>query len=231
MSDYGPGVVWRGHPSWRGSYLLAHTFRATFAVLGGGFVLWLLANPIGVLSRTTGILLTTLLVLCAYGIVVLIHNTTTYIVTRTGIRKEFGIINRSRKEISIRKIQSVDVAQNLIERFILRTGTVELGSAATDENIDMIVFASINNPDHVADLIRHLDDPTPQPGSASGFGGWEQTSGDGQGGHSYPQAPAGYSQGYPPQQAPGGWDNGGYTHPQPPQPMPPQNWPGGLPPR
>lgn len=109
------------------------------------------AEVVGQTAQIIGSLLWSALVA---GVVLLIHHSILYSLSGNTVRKDSGILNRKREEMHVRKVQSVDVQQNLIERFILRTGSVYFCSATTDVQRDDIIFLGISDPHRVADLAR-----------------------------------------------------------------------------
>ena len=104
-----------------------------------------------------------LVIFCAAAfsaLTVLLYRTkTVYMVTSRGVRFESGFpVKTNKREFSYRKIQGVDVSQSLVEKIVLRTGTVTISSAASDMNQDDIVFAGVSDPDRVARIIREGED-------------------------------------------------------------------------
>jgi uncharacterized membrane protein YdbT with pleckstrin-like domain len=103
----------------------------------------------GILILLAGVSITFLLVW-------LVRKTTTYIISSSSIRVDHGILIRKREEIPKRRIQGVDVRQNIIERFILKTGNVEFNSASGDHSAE-VVFKGVRNPHRVADITHQED--------------------------------------------------------------------------
>lgn len=205
-------VMWQGHPSYRGQNMVWHILRAAVAFVIGGAILVALSK-LGVITSLMATAIMAALALVSFGYVELIRRTTTYMVTSTGVRRDSGIFNRRREEMSYRKLQTVDVTQTIIERFVLRTGTIFMGSASTDQTLDDILFEGIVDPHMVADLIRKAEDDRDQgrfaqqhagqaaAGRFGQHGGSVVPSSGEQGGGTYsgwvdPQAPA------PPQDRP-----------------------------
>lgn len=90
-----------------------------------------------------------------------------FIVTPNSVRKDSGILNRKREEMNVKKVQSVDVQQNLLERFVFHTGSIYFCSASTDVSRDDIIFTGIVDPHGVADIVRGLDHQEDYPGGSS----------------------------------------------------------------
>lgn len=138
--------------------MLGHVARGLFVFLAGAAVVTLASRVGDLISSAIAGLSIVALAVCCGGVIELIRRTTTYQVTTRGVRRDSGILNRKREEMGFRKLQAVDVNQSIVERFVLRTGTVLLGSAASDARLDEILFEGIAHPHRVADLIRQAED-------------------------------------------------------------------------
>lgn len=150
-------TLYKEHPRMRSQFFLLRLARGALAVMVGCGVLFLL-NKAEILSPAISFLL-----MAALGIVVavvlhIIRKSIVYTVTAQTVRKDAGIIRRTREEFSIRKVQSIDVEQNIFERFVLRTGNVAFDSAAGDSiGSAEVVFAGIPQPHNIADMVRNAD--------------------------------------------------------------------------
>lgn len=122
-----------------------------------GFGLAILADFINITSLEIAGGVAALWALIVIAFTVYVHRNIVYIVTVHSIRKDSGVLTRRREEISVGRIQSVEVTQSLFERLILKTGSVEFSTAATDATRDDIVFDGVRRPHHIADSIRRIE--------------------------------------------------------------------------
>lgn len=151
-------VIYRGSPSFLSFAGLKQVVIATiFALLTSGATLLLSSQ--GVIPRGLSVLLVVIIFLGGALWLWLWRRSHLYVVTTRGIRIESGLFIRThQRELSFRRIQIVDVHQSLLERLLLRTGSVVVGSASSDINQDQIVFAGVRNPQRVAGAIREGED-------------------------------------------------------------------------
>lgn len=82
-----------------------------------------------------------------------------FIITDRGVRREDGFLLRtSSRELSFRRIQIIDVHQNLFERLLLRTGDIHIDTAGNSGDQDEIVFFGVKNPRQVEGILREGED-------------------------------------------------------------------------
>jgi membrane protein YdbS with pleckstrin-like domain len=150
-------TLYRAHPNWRSFYFLGLVFKALIAIvmigaIGIGLSLaGMIATGIGFAIAGAGLVVSVFLVWLA-------RHSRVYTVTTQAVRLDHGIINRRREEFSVRKVQSIDVRQNILERFIFRTGTLAFDSASYDSaGPSEIIFKGISRPHQIADLVRNAD--------------------------------------------------------------------------
>jgi membrane protein YdbS with pleckstrin-like domain len=151
-------ALYNGYPHWRSVYGLGLHFKCLLVGLFFGGV----AVGLGfadVYSHTIGFVLGVALVLLVQYLGFLVRKTTKYTVTSQTIRLDWGVIRRGRREFSVRKVQEIEVKQNIIERFILKTGNLSIDSAAPGMSgtLDEVVFKGVRRPHEVADTIRNAD--------------------------------------------------------------------------
>lgn len=163
-------ILYRGSPSFRSWEAIKHLFFSALICVLVGAAAFFLAGQ-GLFSRGIAILVAIGLVgLCGLWLY-LWHRMHLYIVTSRGVRLETGFLVRTnQRELPLRRIQMIDVRQNILERLFLRTGDVVIGSAASDSEQDQIVFFGVPNPQRVAAIIREGEyegvyEPSPSHGA------------------------------------------------------------------
>lgn len=92
-----------------------------------------------------------------------IRATTLYEIDDHQVRSTYGIINRRQETIPSRGVLSCEVQQSVIERFLLRTGTVVFASGATSAEADDIRFFGITSPQAAVKALRFGQPDTQQP--------------------------------------------------------------------
>jgi len=108
-----------------------------------------------------------------------------YLITSRGVLVESGFLMRTnQRELSFRRIQLVEVQQTIIERLLLGTGDVLIGSASSEASQDQLVFEGVRAPKRVANMIREGEDAGRQPDLA-GYNPYQPEAG-----HSGQYAPA-----------------------------------------
>ena len=135
------------------------------ALIGNGALVGLLYADI--VSRPVQIGVGLVWLAICFAFVNFLRKSILFIVTPNSVRKDSGIINRKREEMNVKKVQSIDVQQNLVERFVFRTGRIFFCSASTDVSRDDIVFSGVVDPHAVADIVRGLDHQENYPGGSS----------------------------------------------------------------
>lgn len=151
-------ILYRSHPSIRSLYFMRLVFKSVLSGILGAAILFGISFA-GLYSHAIGIILAVLALSTAVFAIWAVRKSILYTVSSSGIRIDSGILNRKREEFGIRKIQSVDVQQNLIERFVLKTGDVAFDSAAGDmQTTPDILFRGVTHPHKVADIARNADD-------------------------------------------------------------------------
>lgn len=204
--------VWRGHPSYRSFYMVRKVFTALTVLLVASLIL-IVAWKTGAIPRSAGVMANAFVALLAFAAVEIQRRTTVYTISGRGVSYQHGILYRRGGEIHFSKLQQIDVRETLIERFILRTGTIVITSATPDADDD-VNFHGITQPFRVREMIREGEDNLAQ-----------HRGGPGPQGYSTQDIAQRYGHGTPPQQPPPGWTPPG----QPPASGPP-NAPWGPPP-
>jgi len=206
-------VLLKTSPAWRSTYMLGRLISGLLVVAAVAAATIFAGNQDLISTSIVSLIIVGTIILVA-GSVYRIKVSNLYLITSTGVIVESGFpIRTNRSSMSYSKIQIVDVKQGIIDKFIFRTGTVFIDTAAETGSSSEIIMIGIANPNRVAEMIRQgeeagtrvqWDSPTSSRPS------WEQ-----------PQ----YNQ--PPQQppynpneqrpAPGGWDDpaGGNQPPAP----------------
>lgn len=164
-------VVFKGHPAWQSPTMLRFIFASVFACLALGTIVTFAVGqdliPVG-----QGALILMAISSLSFGATALFRLKTTYLITNRGVRYEAGFpVKTTQREFSYQKIQAVDVHQSLIEKLLLKTGTVTISSAASDANQDDIVFEGVRRPGQLAQSIRDGED------RVYGGGGFQQHPG------------------------------------------------------
>jgi uncharacterized membrane protein YdbT with pleckstrin-like domain len=155
--------LYRGHPSWRSPIMLRFVAASTFATVIIGLIVSVAVKQ-DLLAKSYGILGVLVLAGFAFGSSHLFRKKTEYLVTNRGVRFESGFpVKTNKREFSYHKIQAVQVHQTLLEKLLLRTGTVMISSAASDLSQDDIVFDGVAQPDRIAQLIRDGEDRASAP--------------------------------------------------------------------
>jgi uncharacterized membrane protein YdbT with pleckstrin-like domain len=140
-------VIYSGHPSWR-SMLDFHL---------GGLVLAAIAGVIGKLAAGWGI------AIAAFAAVLLLslligavrRASTVYTITDRRLSIRRGILRRVEQHTTIDRVQNVETSQSIFER-ILRIGTVDFDTAATDDSV--FAFSGVSVPRRVVAAVDRAQD-------------------------------------------------------------------------
>jgi len=143
------------HPAWRSTFMIGRVVAAVISTIFlSALVIFLGSQDI---LGTGWVILGVLLVIALnFGTVYLIRSSRLYMITRTGVIVETGFpIRTQRSSMSFSKIQVVDVRQTILEKLVLKTGTVDVDTAAEAEEFQQkIQFQGVSNPHRLAEMIR-----------------------------------------------------------------------------
>lgn len=195
-------VLYKSHPSFRSWEMIKRMFLSLLGVvILGGMILFLGGQ--GVIPGLWTALLLIVIVAGGVGFPLIWRSAHLYIIHDKGVRYETGLLVRSNtRELTFRRIQIVDVHQNIFEKLILKTGDIHIDTAAGDDRHDMIVFAGIRNPARVENIIREGEDAIYSPDQGNFYNPYNEGRHPGARGPSNPPASG---------QAP--WDRSGASAP------------------
>ena len=132
-------VIYSGHPSWR-SMLDFHLAGLLLAAVGGA-IAKLATNNWGIaIAVAAGVLALSLLI----GLIRRVA--THYTISDRRLHIRSGILSRTEQHTTIDRVQNVETRQTLLER-ILRIGTVDFDTAATDDS--QFAFVGVATPKQV----------------------------------------------------------------------------------
>lgn len=135
--------------------MISRLFTASFSTI--------ILSALAIFLATRDLLGTGLVVLVVLGIVVLnfgivwlLRNANLYMITNSGVIVERGFpIRTNRSSMSFSKIQVVEVNQTILEKLVLKTGTVDVDTAAeSEERQQKIQFRGVAKPHRLAEMIR-----------------------------------------------------------------------------
>src|SRR5665213_1311741 len=135
----GESIIYSGHPSWK-SMLDLHIAGILAAAAGGAITRLATSNWGYAIAIAAAILALTIIV----GYVRRIS--THYEITDRRLHIRRGILSRIEQQTTIDRVQNVETRQSLWER-VLRIGTVDFDTAATDES--QFSFVGVATPKHV----------------------------------------------------------------------------------
>jgi uncharacterized membrane protein YdbT with pleckstrin-like domain len=135
----GEAIIYSGHPSWK-SMLDLHIAGLVAAGAGGAIVELATSNWGYTIAIFAAILALTIVV----GYVRRIS--THYEITDRRLHIKRGILSRIEQQTTIDRVQNVETRQSLWER-VLRIGTVDFDTAATDES--QFAFFGVGSPKRV----------------------------------------------------------------------------------
>jgi len=135
----GESVIYSGHPSWK-SMLDLHIAGILAAAAGGAITRLATSNWGYAIAIAAAILALTIIV----GYVRRIS--THYEITDRRLHIKRGILSRIEQQTTIDRVQNVETRQSLLER-VLRIGTVDFDTAATDES--QFSFVGVASPKRV----------------------------------------------------------------------------------
>lgn len=212
-------VIWRGNPSYKSKFMGAMIGRTMLAALIFCGVLYGLRvfarrpgdSPVEMMAGPLGLLAIAAAFGACIGILHLVRRSYVYTLTTHEASVKSGILNLRTKSAPYGRIQTMDMNWMWYERLILKTGDVVFATAATDSDMDDVVFRGVDNPRRIiglANQAQYGDLPDTRPSSSFGPAAPSAPS--------YSTRPPGYGDGM--SNPPGGE--------QPGRPSPP-----GLPPR
>lgn len=176
--------MWQGGPSYRSWVMIKVEVVALFLFLFfSGIAVGL--KRASLIPQSYMVLAVIFFLVVAVLLVWLTQRSQRYMVTTRGVVAETGFLFRTKqREMTFRRIQMADVQQNILEKFILKTGAICLDSSASDwrhmqgdhnpgsarhgswiwgKDTAEIVFSGIVNPKAVMRLIREGEDISYQP--------------------------------------------------------------------
>ena len=151
-------VLYSSYPSYRSTAMIKHLFFAiVIAALICAAILFLSGQEVIPGFFAALAVLITLALCCAYPAIW--RRSHRFMITSRGACVETGLLIRTnQREMSFRRIQIIDVHQNILERLILGTGDLHIDTAAGDDSPNLIVFFGIRHPQRVAGLLREGED-------------------------------------------------------------------------
>lgn len=150
-------MSYSAHPARRSPLLIGLYVKALGGALLAGALFWALGH-FDMLADWGCVLLGLAAVGGCLGAPELVRVTTVYQLIDGEVRCTRGIINRRNEAIRIGNILSREVEQNIVERFVLRTGTVVFASGATNPGSDDIRFAGVSDPQRALQVLRAMQD-------------------------------------------------------------------------
>jgi hypothetical protein len=144
-------------PARRSTLLLGLYLKA---VVGGvllAAVFWALAH-FGLLPAWVCVLLGLAAFIAALAAPEMVRASTMYCIAEGEVRCSHGILNRRQETIRVHNVLSREIEQSLLERFVLRTGTVVFSSGATNLGTDDIRFAGVAHPQRAVEALRSEQD-------------------------------------------------------------------------
>ncbi|HUB76346.1 MAG TPA: PH domain-containing protein, partial [Solirubrobacteraceae bacterium] len=140
-------VIYSGHPSWRSML----DFHLAGVVLAG------VAGVIGKLAAGWGIAVAAFAAVLAVSLAVgaVRRAATHYTISDRRLYIRRGILRRSEQHTTIDRVQNVETSQSILER-ILRIGTVDFDTAATDDSV--FAFTGVASPRRVVAAVDQAQD-------------------------------------------------------------------------
>ncbi len=131
-------------------------------VIGGGILLYLIANPelFGERQLTDIVFWVVFLLFAAillrFGIKMFVLTRTSYVVTTDDIRREYELVyHRHARELPIEKIRGIQFNQSRIQS-LLGFGTLSFLAGGTDQSLGFVEFENLKQPHEARDRIRTL---------------------------------------------------------------------------
>lgn len=177
-------TTYRSHPAWTSPVMLKFAFSSLFVGVAFCAAAYFSAK-FGLLSKGYAALGVLVLIGFCYGSAFLYRNRTLYVVNARGVALESGFpVRTNKREISFQKMSTVNVSQSLVEKLLLKTGTVTICTPASDPSNDDIAFIGIKRPHFVAEMIRDGEDRHGSSSRPAGADYWSDRSSGGYGGRS-----------------------------------------------